>query len=85
MIRPDRIRLTRKDLVLAAANKDGGAHVDSILDPGYEMVLSGAGWLMTTREGGLVKNFAFKHGHVSALRQMGYEILNSPDVLALRP
>lgn len=35
--------LTREDIILAAANKDGGAHVDEKLEPNYErLAASGA-------------------------------------------
>jgi hypothetical protein len=32
------LRLSRKDIVLTATNKDGGAHVDQKLTPAYEML-----------------------------------------------
>ena len=35
--------LTRRDLILGAANKDGGAHVDTALDPIYDYVRKGSG------------------------------------------
>ena len=41
------VRMTRKSLVLAVAEKDGGAHVDAKLKPEYETVKSGAGLVMT--------------------------------------
>lgn len=79
-----RLRVTRKDLVLSAANKDGGAHVDKKYDKDYETILSGAGWAMTVnRPDGTTQNFPFKYGHLAALRQMGYEVLNSPNLLRL--
>jgi hypothetical protein len=83
VLKPARIRLTRRDLVLAAANKDGGAHVDALLDPHYEVILSGAGWSITTNFGGVTKEVRFKNAHLAALRQMAYEVLNSHDLTAL--
>lgn len=83
LIEPDGIKLTRRNLVLAAANKDGGAHVDRRLDPVYETILAGARWTMTTHEDGIATDIPFKHGHLAALRQIGYEVLNSPDILRL--
>ena len=79
------VRATRKSLVLAAANKDGGAHVDSSLTPEYET-------LMTTGERGWFHysptsmNNDFQpvmDTHLIYLRQMGFELLNSPELLAL--
>ncbi len=34
------VRLTRQDVVLAAADKDGGAHVDAKLTPNYESLMN---------------------------------------------
>lgn len=79
-----KLNVTRKDLVLAAANKDGGAHVDKKLDPDYETILNGVGWSIELNPpGGGTKKLPFKYGHLAALRQMGYEVLNSPDLLKL--
>lgn len=75
--------LNRSDLVLAAANKDGGAHVAHSLDPQYEDLLNGAGSKMTLNLPEGDEDIPFKYGHLSALRQMGYEVLNSPDLLSL--
>jgi hypothetical protein len=79
------VRAARKDLVLAAANKDGGAHVDSSLTTEYET-------LMTTGERGWfhysptseTHNFQpVMDTHLIYIRQMGFELMNSPDLLAL--
>jgi len=43
----DRRILTRKDLVLIAANQDGGAHVDPALDARYAELDKGLGWIAT--------------------------------------
>lgn len=75
--------LNRKDLVLAAANKDGGAHVAHSLDPRYENLLNGADSKMTLNLPGGDEDIPFQFGHLSALRQMGYEVLNSPDLVSL--
>ena len=78
------LELTRQDLVLGAADKDGGAHVDKKLEPRYETVLQGLGWSMTVRpDGEPPQEISCKNGHLSALRQMGYEVLHSPDLLSL--
>lgn len=84
LIVPHKIKLNRRDLVLGAANKDGGAHVDQHLAPDYEAILEGAGWMMTTYENEVVRNIPFKYGHLAALRQIGYEVLDSPDIVRLQ-
>jgi len=75
--------LNRKDLVLGAVNKDGGAHVAHSLDPRYENLLNGAGSKMTLNLPEGDEDIPFQFGHLSALRQMGYEVLNSPDLVNL--
>lgn len=73
--------INRRDLVLGAANNDGGGHVGKKLDPQYEAILNGAGWEMTLNEPHGDEIVQFQYGHLAALRQMGYEVLNSPDLL----
>ena len=77
-------RASRKDLILAAANKDGGAHIDANLTTEYES-------LMTTGQRGFfhytptndMHNFQpVMDAHLVYLRQMGFEILSSPQLLA---
>lgn len=77
-------RLTRKDIVLAATNQDGGAHVDSKLDPNYEaLAKEGAvGTLMNQRKE-MIAASPFTDAHFVAIRQMGYELLHSPDLVSL--
>jgi hypothetical protein len=76
------IRLYRKDLVCIAANQDGGAHVDPELDYQYHALERGASCIMYGgRRFGPVP---LAHAHFAALRQIGYEILNSPALIALK-
>lgn len=71
------LRLTRKKIVLAAANKDGGAHVDDLTQEYAE--LAAPGYLdQLTDLGG-----PFIDAHLVALRQMGYELLNSRALVQL--
>jgi hypothetical protein len=73
--------ISRKDVVLCAANKDGGAHVDVALTPAYERLM----------ESGALGNFVDEHGnqapitghHFVALRQMGNELFASQELIAL--
>jgi len=67
-------RLSRRDIVLTATNKDGGAHVDEKLTPAYEMLA----------EDGAVGSFGWKEqifpitkAHLVTLRQIGHEVLRS--------
>ena len=77
------LKLNRRELVLAAVNKDGGAHVSHALDPKYEDLVNGAGSKMTLNLPSGDEDIPFRYGHLSALRQMGYEVLHSPDLLNL--
>lgn len=71
----------RRDVVLSAADKDGGAHVDATLTPYYKRLI----------ESGDLGYFADDNGankpitghHYVALRQIGYEVITSPDLVAL--
>lgn len=78
------LEVTREDLVRGAADKDGGAHVDKALEPRYELVLQGLGWAMTVHpERESSEKVSCKNGHLAALRQMGYEVLHSPELFSL--
>lgn len=75
------LRLTRHDLFKWAANRDGGGHVDiERLPDEYEAFKATAGWAGVVVAG---RPFAFDDAHLVALRQMGYEVLQSPDLRAL--
>ena len=79
------VQMTRKALVLAVANQDGGAHVDATLNPDYTVIKSGAGLVATFQPaGGNPVEIPLESHSVATLRQIGYEVLHSPDLLALR-
>lgn len=77
--------VTRKRIVLGAANQDGGAHVDPKLSRFYEELAEGTYGL------GLTGNFTFngpapypqsvtqyaKNGHLALLRQIAHEVENT--------
>lgn len=67
-------RLSRKDIVLTATNKDGGAHVDEKLTPAYEM-LAEDGAVGSFRWGD--QTIPITKAHLVTLRQIGYEVLRS--------
>lgn len=90
---------TRKDIVLWAANKDGGAHVDPTLPPMYVNLVKGkvqSGIATDAPEGQIgfyveiqlsgtprKEDHMLPNAHFSDLRQMALEILNSPEILQL--
>ena len=73
--------VSRKDVVLVAANKDGGAHVDSKLTPYYERLIQSEDLGCFTDEHG--SRAPISGHHYVALRQIGYELLSSPALIAL--
>lgn len=77
-------RLSRRKIALAAANQDGGAHVDHALDTTYEK-LTTPGFAGTVFHGSrdALKVDALEGSHLVSLRQMGYELLNSPELLRI--
>lgn len=74
--------ITRMQIVLGAANKDGGAHVDERLTSEYQAIRSGVVNVSVTigdvETGGPVPD-----NHLSDLRQMGHEVLTTPQLLAM--
>lgn len=72
----------RRDLVRAAANKDGGAHVDKSLDPIYSKALEGAGISVVPRfiTGEHGEQVPTQGIHFASIRQIGFEVLNSPSI-----
>lgn len=98
----DGTRITRKDIALAAANKDGGAHVDPKLTSEYEAISKpgalfafyhraegvslglGGSVIHTSVDGSDVQAVVgVPDTHLVSLRQMGHELLHSPELLAL--
>lgn len=82
--------VTRRELVLWAANKDGGAHVDDRLTARYEAVIAGAGLSVKLKENDDGKipeaeqaEMPVKNLHFATLRQIAHEVLNSAELLAL--
>ncbi len=71
----DSARLSRRNITLAVANQDGGAHVDQKLDKDYAD-FKRAGFPLAWGDPSLKVDIA--EPHLLFLRQMAYEILNSP-------
>ncbi len=77
-------KLSRSDIILAASNKDGGTHVDKQLTPVYEkLTLQSTYGNFQINVGKSFKNIEIAEPHLVALRQMSFEVLNSPDIINL--
>src|ERR1051326_3631109 len=72
-------KLTRKDIALAAANQDGGAHVDAVPGTKAMELIEGVGTLTTISQGRVTKRLLDNH-HFPLLRQFAHEALSSPDI-----
>ncbi|HCY75943.1 MAG TPA: hypothetical protein DHV28_08470 [Ignavibacteriales bacterium] len=72
----------RKDIILSAANQDGGAHVD--IEPSKKTVelKKGVGTFTSNINGIEIKQNLSNH-HFPLIRRFGYEILNSKDLISL--
>jgi len=80
----DSLKLTKKDIVLAAANKDGGAHVDSRIPLAYqELIKFGNPSGIDTALGNHFEEENVVNAHFTALRQMGYELLKSAELTSI--
>ena len=78
----DRTDFRRCDVVLAAANKDGGAHVD-MPDRRLKAFMA-ANWIKTeTTSSGEIVETPIGNNHFRMLRRFADEILNSQDLLKL--
>lgn len=77
----DEKHITRKNIVLGAANKDGGAHVDSSLTDKYATLANyhSIGPLSFDFKNNRAQ-LPIEDAHFVTLRQMGYELLNSPEL-----
>ncbi len=77
------VKLRRKDIILTAAHKDGGAHFDD-LTPEYEhLAAPGAAGAWMVEIDGVEHVTPIIGAHYVCLRQMGYEILHSRELMAL--
>ena len=72
-------KLGRKDIVLAAANQDGGAHVDAVPDRETVEMIEGIGTFASIFKGQVTRRVLDNH-HFPLLRQFAHEVLSSPDV-----
>jgi hypothetical protein len=68
-------QLSRRELILTAANQDGGAHIDPSLDEAYADLAknNSLGWTFEDGKGGRPMSGATK----AAIRQIGHEMLRT--------
>jgi len=77
-------KIYRRQLVLAACNKDGGAHVDADIPADYRWIREGTGFAFTVeRSDGQKKENVLPAPHLACLRQIAHEVFNSPEFLKL--
>jgi len=69
-------KLTRRNLVLAVANKDGGAHVDHELDKDYANITRFDSLGFVFVQDGNKRHFA-THPELAGVRQISHEVLKS--------
>jgi len=74
--------LRRTDIILAAANKEGGAHIDRKPNPDYELLASAGALDMYSRDVGLANGTTvrlppLRDAPFIYLRQMAFEVLES--------
>ena len=82
ILRPD-AKLSRKGIILTASNQDGGAHVDSKLDPKYETLADEVWGTLTIRKAGKEYHQSVINMHLMAIRTISNELLKSPELLRL--
>ena len=75
-----RQKFSRRDIILAAANQDGGAHIDP--NPSQKTILlrGSLGTLTTIAKHGTEKR-GLTNPNFPLIRQFGFEVLNSPDLV----
>lgn len=75
----DQVFLTRKEVVLALANKDGGAHVGDRLTPRVKALKSGVGTFDIRTSNGELRSIELKNHHRRVVRLIAEEVLLSMD------
>lgn len=74
-------KYTRRDIVLSAANQDGGAHVDA--NPNFKTIKFRQGPSVKIKINGVPVPDAMRNHHYRILRQIAYEVLNSKELMDL--
>jgi hypothetical protein len=77
-------KIRRKTVVLDAANKDGGAHIDAHIPGNYQFFLDGAEFSFSVDTvNGSRTDSRLVNVHLACLRQIAHEVFNSPEILKL--
>lgn len=74
--------LTRRDIVLETANKEGGAHVQAVATPIVQELRQGLSQIKSVKVNG-VEVGTPENYHFILIRQFAYELLNSKSLTAL--
>src|SRR5438034_6791882 len=69
---------SRKDVILSAANRDGGAHTIANPDRETQELIRGVGTVRIL-SGNEVRTIQLDNHHLYLIRQFSHEVLNSPD------
>lgn len=72
-------KLSRRNMILTLANQDGGAHVDSNVDPNYKDFNKYPTITHIMTDG--TKIPGFNETSLIVMRQIGFEVLNSPELM----
>jgi len=76
--------INRRQLILAASNKDGGAHIDASIPSEYDRLEAGVGIKAGVKfASGERKLVTLRFANLAALRQIGHELLTSHELTAL--
>ena len=75
--------VSRRNLVMTAADQDGGAHVDGKVEPRYLALASGAASFDIQMEGAGLFKFPQGDLHYETIDVIGYEVLSSPELLSV--
>lgn len=75
------VALSRRDVVLSAANQDGGAHVDT--NPSEKTKMVKAGPRISVTVNGKPLEHGMVNHHYPLVRQMAFEVITSPDMQVL--
>ena len=73
--------IARRDVILGAADQDGGAHVDANPSEKTLELIQGIGTFEQSIGGRVIRREVLDNHHFHLIRQFGYEVLNSPDIV----
>jgi hypothetical protein len=77
------LKIRRRDLVLAAAGLTAGTP-DASLPAHYAHLVDGSGWKLAIKPGNdPERQIIVYEAHLASLRQIGHEVLHSPELLKL--